>query len=81
MSIIKLFLLLKNDVVRMNTVPKSQKNLRLVQALLKTNSVTLGSHMAFLTSVSHIKKRDLDTHLPFDPEILLLRLSCSLSHF
>lgn len=53
MSIIKLFLLLKNDVVRMNTVPKSQKNLRLVQALLKTNSVILGSRIAFLTSVSH----------------------------
>ena len=56
-SIIKLFLLLKNDIVRMNTVPKSQKNLRLVQALLKTNSVILGSRIAFLTSVSHIKKR------------------------
>lgn len=53
MSIITLFLLLKNDTVRMNTIPKSQKNLCLVQALLKTNSVTLGSRIAFLTSVSH----------------------------
>lgn len=53
MSIIKLFCSWKMIQLEWILYQKSQKNLCLVQALLKTNSVTLGSRIAFLTSVSH----------------------------